>query len=96
MGNKKKVNPRRIPATQADVNKARQEAIDQAIDISWAISMTVLHDKYEFDRQKLSDYWRYLNSLSDEIAENRVSIIDLVTVLRDEAGIILCGIGEKH
>lgn len=34
---KSKCNPRRRPATQADVVKAKKEALNEAIKIGWAI-----------------------------------------------------------
>lgn len=37
MAKKKKVNPRRRPATLADVNKSKKEAMDIAITSAWAI-----------------------------------------------------------
>lgn len=42
---KKKVNPRRIPATLADVQRAKKEAQDFAITATWAIFYTVMRDK---------------------------------------------------
>ena len=89
MGKKKRTNPRRIPATQADVNRAKREAIDQAIDVSWAISINVLRDKFGFGNIRIHRYWDEVNKLSEEIAEKRVSVVDLMDTIRDEAGIRL-------
>lgn len=87
--NSKKINPRKRPATQADVNKAKKQAIDAAIDVSWAISLTVLRDKWGFGRIRLKRYWEQINKLSEEMAEGRVSVVDLMDTLREEAGIII-------
>lgn len=88
---KKKVNPRRKPATQADVARAKKEAVDQAIDVSWAMSITVLRDKFGFGKVRIHRYWDEIDKLSEEIAEGRVSILDLMETIRDEAGIVLAG-----
>lgn len=88
----KKINPRRRPASQADVAKAKREAIDQAIDVSWAISITILRDKFGFGSTRIHRYWDELQKLSEEIAEGRVSVIDLMTAIKDEAGIVLEGV----
>ena len=42
---KKKANPRRKPATQADVAKAKAQAQEQAVRLAWSIFFTVLRDK---------------------------------------------------
>lgn len=89
MAKKRKINPRKRPATQADVNKAKKLAIDAAIDVSWAISLTVLRDKWGFGRIRLHRYWDQINRLSEEMAEGRVSVTDLMDTLREEAGIII-------
>lgn len=86
-----KTNPRRRPATQADVAKAKREAIDKAIDVSWAISITILRDKFGFGSVRIHRYWDELQKLSEEIAEGRVSVLDLMTAIKDEAGIVLEG-----
>ena len=46
MAKKKKVNPRNIPATQADVNRAKKLASDLAVQSCWAIMFTAMRDKY--------------------------------------------------
>ena len=87
----KKTNPRRRPATQADVARAKREAIDKAIDVSWAISITVLRDHFGFGPVRIRRYWGALQKLSEEIAEGWVSVIDLMTTIKEEAGIVLEG-----
>lgn len=91
MGKKTKINPRKRPATQADVERAKREAIDQAIDVGWAISITVLRDKFGFGSVRIHRYWDELQKLSEEIAEGRVSVRDLMTAIKEESGIVLEG-----
>lgn len=50
---KKKVNPRRRPATEADLIRAQTKAINETITIVMAAIFTVLHDKEGFGRKRL-------------------------------------------
>lgn len=80
------VNPRRKPATQADVNKAWEKGVLLGCSNACAIFLTVLVDKFN-GADYIADVWDGINKLSEEIAENRVSVADLRAVLRDEYGI---------
>ena len=84
----KKVNPRRRPATEADIIRARKEAVDEAVNLASAIILTVLVDKFDMGEQ-IPDVWKEINKLSEEIRECRVSVSDLTYVLKTEYGIIL-------
>ena len=86
---KKKVNPRRRPATEADVKRAKASASDEAVKLAIAIFLTVLCDDFNFDKDQLQLAWERMDKLSEEIKEHRVSAWDLVEVLREEYGIDL-------
>jgi hypothetical protein len=86
---KKKVNPRRRPATEADVKRAKASASDEAVKLAIAIFLTVLCDDFNFDKDQLKLAWERMDKLSEEIKEHRVSAWDLVEVLREEYGIDL-------
>lgn len=85
---KKKVNPRRIPATKADVEKAKRQTQDIAITSAWAIFFSVLRDKEGFGYKRLRRVWDGVNYLSDSIGKGYVDIDDLVNELK-EYGITL-------
>ena len=85
----KKVNPRRIPASQADVKRAKSAAMDIAITASWAIMFTVLRDKEHMDNGTLRRIWDEVNYLSESIAQGFVDVNDLRRTLQEEAGITL-------
>lgn len=85
---KKKVNPRRRPATLADVNRAKKEAMDIAITSAWAILFTALRDKEGFGYIQLRRVWDEVNYISDSIDKGYVKLDDLVNELA-EYGIIL-------
>ena len=86
---KKKVNPRRRPATQADVEKARSTAQDKSIYLAMAIFLTVLVDKFN-GADYINDVWKEVNNLSDSINRGLVSVSDLIHTLKEEYGIELC------
>ena len=88
----KKVNPRRRPATQADVRKAKKEAQTLAIDACWGILFSVMRDKEGYGQKRLRRLWDEVNYLSESVSSGRVNIRDLAETLRDEAGITLEGL----
>jgi len=87
--NSKKVNPRRRPATEADVKRAKQSAQEKAVNIAWAIFFTVLRDKENADAEILRRVWDEVNDLSDSVSQGYVSVSDLMRTLAEEAGIVL-------
>lgn len=80
MSKQKKINPRRIPRTQADVNRVG----DDAVKLTLIIFLNVLADKYGFDKGKLHSVLDDVVKLSNEVHERRVSKQDLLTVLSEE------------
>lgn len=87
--NKKKPNPRKRPATQADVQRAKRDAKNEAVQFAWAILFTVLRDKEGYSVEDLRRIWAEVENLSDSIIKGYVSVADLRTALREEAGINL-------
>ena len=85
MGKVKKVNPRRRPVSQADIDKAKSEAVHLAM----AIFLTVMKDDFDFDQDQIKHAWDRIDKLSQEVAEHRVSVKDLLTVLDEEYDILL-------
>ena len=82
----KKKSPQSLPATQADVRRARSKGIDDGVTMACVIILTVLVDKFD-GGPYIPDVWREINKLSEEIKEKRVSVADLRAVLREEYGI---------
>ena len=85
---KKRVNPRRKPATQADVEKAKRQAQTHAINMVWAVFFTALRDKEGFGYTQLRRVWDEVNYISDSIDKGYVKLDDLVNELA-EYGITL-------
>lgn len=89
MGKGKKINPRRKPATQADVNKAKKTATDEAVVLAWSILFTVLRDKEGMGIDDLKRIWKEVDDLSDSVVKGYVSVADLRNVLKEELGVEL-------
>lgn len=79
----KKTNPRNIPRTQEDVDRAYARGLKEGCDQSTVIIMSVLLDKFSFEEQS-TELWSHIAKLSEEVLEGRVSVADLRTVLREE------------
>ena len=83
----KRTNPRRVPATQADVERARMEGRLQGIQFSAAVFFTALADKEGYDNAALQRVWRHGEELSESIERGYVSFADLLRTLREEYGV---------
>lgn len=86
---RKKVNPRRRPATQADVERARDKAVEKAVHLCMTVFFTVLLDKEQADKEILHRVWDEVNDLSDSINQGYVTEADLNRVLREEYDIYI-------
>lgn len=91
---KKRVNPRRVPATLADGRKAEKQATRDAVAAYGAIMLTALRDKEGFDYERLRRVWDESEYLADSIIKGYVDVIDLMDELKDN-GIILDGVSDE-
>ncbi len=87
----KKVNPRRVPASAADVERAKRQAETLAINTAWAIFFTVMRDKEGYGKVRLRRVWDAVNELSDSVAQGYVTVNDLMRTLAEEDGIFMEG-----
>ena len=83
-----KTNPRRRPATEADVRKAWEEGVNVGVRNAAALILTVLVDKYGMAEQ-IPEVWQQICKLSEEVAEGLISFADLRHVLKEEYSIDL-------
>lgn len=83
-----KTNPRKRPASQADVRRAETKAVNDAVRMTSAIFLTVLCDKFG-GADYIPDVWREVSKLSEEIKEKRVSVPDLIRMLDTEYNILV-------
>ncbi len=91
----KRINPRRRPATQADVQRAKDTATADACRVTLAIFFTALLDKEGMDAEQLQRIWREVEALSESVRDGYVSAPDLIRVLREEYEIDIVG-GRSH
>jgi hypothetical protein len=83
-----KINPRRKPATQEDVNRAWGEGVIEGIRCMEAITLNCLCDKYA-DQVDVEQFWNDLNKLSESFAEGRFTIPDIRNTLKEEYKVLL-------
>ena len=83
---KNKTNPRKQPATQADVERARAQGRQQGVLDCAVLFLTVLRDKEGFETEDLERLWSELGDLGDSVVNGYASIADLKNVLKQEIG----------
>lgn len=86
--------PPRRPASYADLMKLKTEAKSQGVIEAFVIFFSVLRDKEGFGPARLRRILDEMNERADSIRNGYVTIQDLHTVLKEEAGIELtfsCG-----
>ena len=86
---KKRVNPNKRPANMADVNRAKKNAQNAAIELVWSIFFTVLCDKEGYSQDDLRRIWKEVEDLSDSITKGYCTVKDLRTILNEEMGVNL-------
>lgn len=80
----KRINPRKQPRTQADVDKAYIQGMKDAE----VVLLSTLLDKHSHEID-IVQAWNDYQKLCLEIAEGRVRIKDLLATLKEESGIDL-------
>lgn len=91
MPKRKKINPRKIPASQADIKRAKKHIADDVFDASVAMILSALLDKGFLDAEQIHDAWEAINDKSKSVNKGYCSIVDLINVLDEEYDIKLKG-----
>lgn len=78
-----KPNPRRVPRTQADVDRAYTDGVKDGSHIASVIMMSALLDKFGLE-DRIQEVWAAFEKLSLAVMERRATVADLRTVLREE------------
>ena len=81
---KKKVNPRRKPATHADVEKAKSQASSEAIRKILYLVLYILIDKHDAPREDIHQLADEVNYYADSISRGYITWKDVERVVRDE------------
>ena len=86
---KAKTNPRRRPATQADVDRAFANGISAGVNTAMAILFIVLLDKTEADEDFIAALMPMVADYSGEVKSKHLTYADLKDVLKREYNITL-------
>lgn len=84
---KKKPNPRKIPATKADIEKAKKQGTDKAATFAIAIIFSALTDKMGWTKEQLLELWGHVDYISDSVTKGYVTIPQLLHTLKEEYGV---------
>lgn len=79
-------NPKRIPRTQADVDRAYTQGVDDGIEGGIEMFLYVLMDKHNATQDELDIFAAEVNSLAESIAGGYLSFADVRRVLTDDYG----------
>lgn len=90
----KKTNPRKIPKTQADVDKARKQGQSQGVDLAMSIFFTAVLDKGFIDREQIPELWDAVVYVSGSIIEGYVNVFEQKKMLEEEYGITFAKLSE--
>lgn len=86
MGNCRALNPRKIPRTQADVDKAYKDGQNAGIQVMLTLAAYALKDKCEADNDLLERFSHAVTDVCDSMNRRYVSYADIVRDLKDSYG----------
>lgn len=89
MPRNKRVNPRRRPATQADIERAKADATTEAMRRILYMVLYVLIDKHNAPMEDVQQFADEVNYQADSIARGYVTWRDIERVVRDEYGVVI-------
>lgn len=82
----KKTNPRRIPVSMEDVNRARTEGQTEGAKFMAATIIMALTDVHDVPDEFLKSTWEKAQKLVREQSEGRLTYQDILRTLREEKG----------
>lgn len=82
-----KTNPKKVPKTQADVDKARKLGQAQGVDLSMTIFFTALLDKAIIEPEEVKQVWDACLYVSDSIVKGYVNVYEQQKILKEEYGV---------
>ena len=85
----KRSNPRKRPATMADVERAKKQATGQAMINTIYLILYVLIDKHGASMEEIQTLAQELNYMADSVANGYVSWKDIEHTVKEEYGIYL-------
>lgn len=82
----KRINPRKIPRTQADVEQAYRRGMNDGTQGALTIMLYTLKDKFGTSDEDLRDFAEAFNYTVDGISRGYIKESDLKTVIKEEYG----------
>lgn len=80
----KKTNPRKIPATQADVKRAKEQGYAEGVEAALAMVLYAIADKEHFPKWQIQRIGKEVNDVSDSVIKGYVTIPDILHMLKEE------------
>ena len=80
---------KRKPPRPPDKFKADAKTANLASDMVLLVALTVLHDKFGFGTDRLSRFYKHLQSSMESVTEGFVSVYDLNEQLVKETGVFV-------
>ena len=77
-------NPRRIPRTEADVERAYKRGQTETIEFACAVACISLHDVFEPDAETMQKFNQKFNQTVSAILNGEVKYAEIVSALHDE------------
>ena len=96
MAHKIKINPKSVPRTQADVDRARKEGMDFGLEFCLNLVLYVLKDKHDApneDIMQLRDEFMYV---IDSVARKYLSYSDIVKALKSDYNLAVRLVDRKE
>ena len=84
-----KVNPRRVPRSQFDVDKAYDRGLTDGTVCGLTVMLYVMKDKFGADDDQLKQFSDAFNYVIDSMARGYITQADLKCVVREEYGTVL-------
>ena len=81
---KKKVNPNRKPATHADINKAKKQAMEDSMRQILYLILYILIEKHEAPKEDIHQLASEVNYYADSITQGYVKWKDIERVVVEE------------
>lgn len=82
----KKTNPRNIPRSQADVDRAYERGKDEGTALCLTLVLYTLQDKFGADDAMLTEFHEAFQYTLDSLQKGYITEADLRTVLKEEYG----------
>lgn len=84
-----KTNPRRIPRTQADVDRALEQGREEGINGALIMFLYTMRDKFGATDEELTQFSDAFNYVVDSINQGYITEADLKNVVKVEYGTII-------